>query len=66
MQAQGYSMPPALNSEGNSQQRTRDEILTLIRSGNFSNGGIMPPFAGVLSDTEQQALVDYLRSLERP
>jgi len=64
MQVQGYSMPPALNGEGNSRQRSRGEMLQVIREGNFSNGGIMPPFAGVLSDVEQQALVDYLRSLE--
>lgn len=50
---------PALNASGEIWQKSAAEIETIILDG----GHIMPGQRGLLSETEIEQLIDYLRSL---
>ncbi len=56
-------MPGAPNfTRGERLEKKDTELLTSIRDGK----GAMPPWAGALSDAEQQAALHYARQLHQP
>ena len=61
--ANGNYPPPPLNGTAHTWHHSPEQLLYTINKGGVEMGGQMPAFEESLSETEKQALIDYMYNL---
>ena len=61
--ADGKYPAPPLNGSAHTWHHSPAQLLKTITEGGIKIGGQMPPFEEVLTDSERQAVLDYIMSL---
>ena len=59
----GQRLPPPLNGTAHTWHHSPAQLLYTINKGGTEMGGQMPAFEDLLSETEKQALIDYMYNL---
>ncbi len=62
VQADGNYPPPPLNGTAHAWHHPLKGLKTTLRTGGAPYGGVMPGFADVLSDAQQDAVISYFQS----